>query len=256
MGLGAATSTPRWDSARVPPHACRHVERGGGSTVRAPAAGRPGRGQRLRSRTASRVALVGIAGVLLALTGSALWAAATTNQAALHAAELTHLNDAYQQARFAVQTEEGLEHKYRLEPGPEVRARFEQAARSLDAAVQFLLQHGDQADREPIATLTADHRRYLQSVRQEFAAVDAGDQRRVQAIEEDNGPRFEKIAAQVEAGAAIERDETLAGLAALRRHVVAATRPSSAPGLGCWSSSAECWSATSGAPNARRCTTG
>jgi hypothetical protein len=42
-------------------------------------AGRAGHGPRLRSRTASRVALVGIAGVLLALTGFALWAAATTN---------------------------------------------------------------------------------------------------------------------------------------------------------------------------------
>jgi hypothetical protein len=216
----------------------------------------PVRGGRLRSRTASRVAMAGICGVLLVLTGFALWAASTTNQAALHAAELTHLNDAYQQARFAVQTEELLEHKYRLEPGPEVRARFEQAARSLDAAVQFLLQHGDEADREPIATLTADHRRYLHSVRQEFAAIDAGDQRRVQAIEEDNEPLFETIAAQVEAG---RPSSATRPWRAWRRCAATWWRPprsSSALGLGCWSSSAECWSATSGAPNARRCTMG
>jgi diguanylate cyclase (GGDEF)-like protein len=170
--------------------------------------------------------------VLLVLTGFALWAAATANRAALHAAQLTHLNDAYQRARLAVETEALLEHKYRLEPGPEARARFEQAARSLDAAVQFLLQHGDEADRQPIATLTADHRRYVRAVRQEFAAVDAGDQRRVLAIEEDNGPLFEKVAAQVETGAAHERDETLAGLVALRRHVVVATPIIFGTGLG------------------------
>lgn len=127
--------------------------------------------------------MAGICGVLVVLTSFALWAASRTNQAALHAAELTHLNDAYQQARFAVTTEELLEHKYRLEPSPEVRARFERAARSLDAAVAFLLRQGDEADRQPIRTLTADHRRYVQAVWQEFAAVDAGDQRRVKAIE-------------------------------------------------------------------------
>jgi diguanylate cyclase (GGDEF)-like protein len=192
----------------------------------------PVRGGRLRSRTASRVAMAGICGVLLVLTGFALWAASTTNQAALHAAELTHLNDAYQQARLAVTTEELLEHKYRLEPSPKVRARFDQAARSLDAAVQYLLQHGDEADRQPIATLTADHRRYLQAVQQRFAAVDAGDQRRVQAIEEETGPLFDKLAAQVEQGAAHERDETREGLGALRRHVVVATPVIFGTGLG------------------------
>jgi diguanylate cyclase (GGDEF)-like protein len=200
--------------------------------VQAPGAGGFGRGERLRGRAASRFAMAGIAGVLLVLTGFALWAAATTNTAAVHAAELTHLNDAYQQARLAVATEELLEHKYRLEPGPDVRMRFERAARSLDAAVAFLLRHGDAADRQPIRTLTADHRRYVQAVQQEFAAVDAGDRGRVAAIEEQLGPLFDKIAAQVEVGAGHERDETLEGLGTLRRHVVLATPIIFGAGLG------------------------
>ncbi len=202
-------------------------------TVKASGVDRRARRERVRGRTASRLAVVGIAAVLLALTGFALWAAATTNRAALHAAELTHLNDAYQRARFAVETEELLEHKYRLEPGPEVRASFEKAARSLDAAVQFLQQHGDEADRQPIATLVADHRRYLAAVRREFAAVDAGDQQRVRAIEnKEGGPLFDRIEAQVERGANDEREETLAGLAWLRSHVVATTTIIFATGLG------------------------
>jgi hypothetical protein len=132
--------------------------------VQARAASGPVGGERLRSRTASRVAMAGNCGVLLVLTSFALWAASRTNQAALHAAELTHLNDAYQQARLAVTAEELLEHKYSLEPNPDVRVRFERAAQSLDAAVAFLLRHGDEADRQPVRTLTAHHRRYVQAV--------------------------------------------------------------------------------------------
>jgi diguanylate cyclase (GGDEF)-like protein len=176
--------------------------------------------------------MAGICGVLLVLTSFALWAASRTNQAALHAADLTHINDAYQQARFAVTAEELLEHKYRLEPSPDVRVRFERAARSLDATVAFLLRHGDEADRQPVRTLTADHRRYVEGVHRLFDAVDAGDQRQVREIQEDNGPLFDKIAAQVEEGAAHERDETLEGLGALRSHVVVATPVIFGAGLG------------------------
>jgi diguanylate cyclase (GGDEF)-like protein len=183
-------------------------------------------------RTASRLAVAGIAAVLLSLTGFALWAASTTNREARHAAWLTNMNDAYQRARFAVATEELLEHRYRHEPGGQVRAGFEQAVRSLDAAVRFLHEHGDEADRQPIATLAADHRRYVQAVYQQFAAVDAGDQRRVLALEEDNGALFDSIEAQVDQGATREREETLAGLASLRHHVVASTPIIFGTGLG------------------------
>ncbi len=201
--------------------------------MEASGASRRARRERVRGRTGSRLAVVGIVAVLLALTGFALWAAATTNRAALHAARLSHLNDAYQRARFAVETEELQEHRYRLEPGPGVRASFQQAAQSLEAAVQYLQQHGDEADRRPIATLVADHQRYLETVRREFAAVDAGDQQRVRAIEDTEGARlFDRIEANVAHGANDERDETLAGLAALRRHVVTTTPIIFAAGLG------------------------
>jgi diguanylate cyclase len=170
--------------------------------------------------------------VLVVLTGFALWAAATTNTAALHAAELTHLNDAYQRARLAVAAEERLAHEYRHQPGPELRAQFQQAARSLDAAVQYLHQHGDEADRDPIATLEADHRRYRQAVHRQFAAVEADDEPQVLALDEEIEPLFERIAADVEEGATHERDETLDGLAALRRQVVLATPIIFGAGLG------------------------
>ena len=81
----------------------------------------PGRAGGLRSRVAWRMVLVGLAGALLLLTGIGLWAAFMTNQAALHAAELTQLNDAHQRANLAVATEERLAHQYRHEPEPETR---------------------------------------------------------------------------------------------------------------------------------------
>jgi diguanylate cyclase (GGDEF)-like protein len=201
--------------------------------VDASAAGGLPRAPGSRSRAAWRFALAGFTGVLLLVTGFGLWAASITNRAALQAAHLTSLNDAYQRARFAVTTEELLEHKYRLEPGPEVRASFDQAARTLDAAVQFLHQHGDEADRLPIETLAADHQHYLQAARWLFAAVDAGDQRRVLAItEEESEPLFSAMEAQVETGVTHEREETLAGLAALRRQVVVTTPIFFGTGLG------------------------
>src|SRR5215218_3920811 len=88
---GAATIAPLWDRG----WACRRTHvgtstAGEAGTVQTPGAGGPVGGQRLRGRTASRVAIAGITGVLLVLTGFALWAASSTNQAALHAAELTH----------------------------------------------------------------------------------------------------------------------------------------------------------------------
>ena len=183
----------------------------------------PGRAGGLRSRIAWRMGLVGLAGALLLLTGIGLWAAFTTNQAALHAAELTQLNDAYQRANLAVATEERLAHQYRHEPEPQTRASFDQAARSLDTAVRFLHQHGDEADRAPIQRLEGDHRRYLQAVHRQFTAVDAGDREQVEALDEDIESVFRLIEASVRRGATEERNETLTGLATLRRRVVATT---------------------------------
>jgi len=167
--------------------------------------------------------VAGFAAVMLLLTGFVLWASATTNRSALQAARLTSLNDAYQQARFAVASEESLERKYRLEPGPEVRARFDQAAASLAAAIQFVQQHGDEHDLAPLETLTAQHGRFVEAMHRLFAAVDAGDQRRVLAIDEETEPIFDAMEGSVDRGATEERDETLAGLAALRRQVVVTT---------------------------------
>ncbi len=200
--------------------------------MEAPAAHEPSNNERgLRGRAASRFALVGVACVILLLAVFAIWTATSTDRAALQAARLTHLNDAYQRARYAVTTEALHEHEYLSRPEPQVRASFDQAARSLDAAVLAVRRDGDEADRKPLESLEADHRSYLAAMRRLFAAVDAGDRQRGVAISQEIEPLFQRMEANVEHGANQERDETLAGLSGLRRQAVVATPTICAAGL-------------------------
>ena len=151
------------------------------------------------------------------LTGFALWAAFSTNRAARQADRLSRLSDAYQQARFAVGAEESLERKYRLEPGPEVRAKFNAAAGSLLAALHEVQQRGDNQDQILVARIEAQHARYLDGIERMFAAVDAGDDKRVLAIDgAETEPAFAAIEAQVNTAADARHTQALAALGALR----------------------------------------
>jgi diguanylate cyclase len=192
--------------------------------------------QASNERTITRLATSGLAAVLIVLTGFALWAAYSTNRAARQADRLNRLSDAYQQARFAVAAEESLERKYRLEPGPEVRQRYQQAAAILLATLEAVHQRGDQADRALEERLDAQHARYLDAIGRMFAAVDAGDTKRVLAIDENQvDPLFGSIEEQVNAAAEAHHQAALAGLGALRRQetfVLAATPVAFAAGIG------------------------
>jgi diguanylate cyclase (GGDEF)-like protein len=174
--------------------------------------------RRSQGRTITRLATAGLAVVLVVLTGFALWAAYSTNRAARQADRLSRLSDAYEEARFAVAAEESLERKYRLEPGPDVRAKFQQAAASLLAALEVVRQRGYDADRTVVSQVRADHARFLEATSRLFDAVDAGDTKRVLAI--DGGqtePLFDAIETRVNDAADTRHQQALAGLHALRR---------------------------------------
>ncbi len=196
----------------------------------------------VQGRAVTRLATIGLAAVLALLTGFALWAAYSTDRAVRLADRRSSLSDAYQQARFAVAAEESLERKYRLEPGPEVRGNYQQAAGSLLAALKVVRQCGDNDDRALAGQVEADHARYLDATGRMFAAVDAGATTRVLAIDSDQvDPAFGVIEAQVDAAADAHHAQALAGLGALRRQetsVLAATPVAFAAGLGllgvCW----------------------
>jgi diguanylate cyclase (GGDEF)-like protein len=155
--------------------------------------------------------------VLVLLTGFALWAAFSTNRAARQADRLSRLSDAYQQARFAVGAEESLERKYRLEPGAEVRAKFNGAAGSLLAALDDVRRRGDLQDQILVGRTEAEHARFLDGIGRMFAAVDAGDTERVLAIDRgETEPVFAVIEARVNAAADARHAQALAALRALR----------------------------------------
>jgi diguanylate cyclase (GGDEF)-like protein len=193
-------------------------------------------GQWSNGRTVTNLAAAGLAAVLLVLTGFGLWAAYTTNRVARQADQLSRLSDAYQQARFAIAAEESLERKYRLEPGREVRQRYQHATATLLAAFDVVRERGKLEDRVLEERLAAEHARYLDAIGRLFAAVDAGDAKRVLAIDNDQvDPRFSAIEEQVNAAADAHRARALAGLAALRRTetvVLVATPIAFAAGLG------------------------
>ena len=170
-----------------------------------------------KGRAVTRLATAGLAAVLLLLTGFALWASHSTNRAGRQADQFSRLSDAYQQARFAVAAEESLERKYRLEPGPEVRQRYEQASAALVAALDVVHERGSREDRVLVERLDADHARYLDAIGRMFAAVDAGDATRVLAIDNDQvDPLFSAIEEQVNAAADAHHDQALDSLRALR----------------------------------------
>jgi diguanylate cyclase len=189
-----------------------------------------------KGRTVTRLATAGLAVVLLALTGFSLWVAYSTNRVARQADRFSRLSDAYQQARFAVAAEESLERKYRLEPGPEVRQRYQQAAAALVAALDVVHERGNHEDQVLVGQLDADHARYLDAIGRMFAAVDAGETERVLTIDTDQvDPLFSAIETRVNAAADAHRAQALASLAALRHQetfVMVATPIAFAVGLG------------------------
>src|SRR5450755_1180917 len=67
------------------------------------------------------VASACLAIALLALCAVATWSAFETSKAASTATQAGRLSDAYYAARFAIDTEESLALKYRLEPSAAIR---------------------------------------------------------------------------------------------------------------------------------------
>jgi hypothetical protein len=99
-----------------------------------------------------------------------------------------------------------------------VRAKYQQAATSLLAALEDVNQRGDQADWVLKQRLDAQHDRYLNAIARMFAAADAGNTRRVLAIDENQAdPLFGSIEERVNAAADAHHQAALAGLSALRR---------------------------------------
>ena len=187
------------------------------------------------NRRTYRGALAGLAAVIVTLSAFGWWSTVRTSRASAQASAATRLSDVYARARFAVGEEESLERKYRLEPGADVRGKYDRAARELTGALAEIERVGAPPDRALARRLLRTHVRYLGAIERMFAAVDAGDAQRVLDIDAHGvDPLFGTIEEQVSAAAAAHHavaQRALRELRAIDRFMVTATSVAFAIGL-------------------------
>src|SRR5664280_1691195 len=78
-----------------------------------------------RTAWRSRPASIRLVLILVGASVFAVWSSHATSRAAREASGASRLSDDYAAAASAVAAEESLERKYRLEPGPDVQARYD-----------------------------------------------------------------------------------------------------------------------------------
>jgi signal transduction histidine kinase/CheY-like chemotaxis protein len=172
-------------------------------------------------RRASRLTSLGLGLVLLALAAFAVAAALITSRAVTRASDLTAASSAYEQARYGISQEESLERKYRLEPGPEIRALHSAAVAEVKASMRVLGRDHDTRDGAIANLVLQQHIRYVASIKRMFDALDRGDTAtvlRIDASEVD--PVFGAIEREVRDAAVPRR----AGAARALRNSATITR--------------------------------
>ncbi len=170
------------------------------------------------SNALARASSAGLFAVLIGVSAFAMWSAVSTRQSAERAIASNTLSDHYAAAATAVAAEESLERKYRLEPGPEVRRRFDKATGDLQAAMELVRRDGTAQDHVIADQVASAYGPYRQAIDRMFAAADRGDAALVLQI--DNGevdPRFETIEGLVNKAADSHHGAALADLAELKR---------------------------------------
>jgi len=175
-----------------------------------------GRGDEAVARR-SRLAGVALVLVLFGVSVFAVWSSQATSQAASRAVAASGLSDAYADAANAVGGEESLERKYRLEPGPDVQAKFDEVAARFVAALGRVRLDGDTADGMFVDATLAEHSDYLRAVDRLFRATDRGDTAAALKIDGDEvDPPFGVIEEGVLSAAQTKHELALGQLAGLQ----------------------------------------
>jgi diguanylate cyclase len=164
----------------------------------------------------SRRASVALVVVLLAVSVFAIWSSQVTSNAARNAVRGERLADDYERATASVALEESLERKYRLEPGPAIRASYNDAAASFVSALGAVRTDGAASDRTLVTAVLAQHSSYLEASGQMFAQVDLGNTAAVLKMDSaEVDPSLGAIEAVVSAAAHTKHDVARAELAHL-----------------------------------------
>jgi diguanylate cyclase (GGDEF)-like protein len=165
----------------------------------------------------SRIATGFLATVVIGLGSFAVWSSQATNAASDQAVSASDLSDDYSAAASAVAAEESLERKYRLEPGPEVRDRYDSAAHTLVAALGDVRRDGDATDVALVNGVLSLHFDYLSAIDAMFTAVDENNTAVVLDIDGTQvDPKFAAIESAVTDAADVKHDLALARLARLQ----------------------------------------
>ena len=165
----------------------------------------------------SRAASWSLVLVLVGVSSFAVWSSLSTSRLGQRAIESSLLSDHYAAATLAVAAEESLERKYRLEPGPQVRQRYQRAAADLMTAMGLVRRDGFPEDRVIVDRVLAAHGPYLDAIARMFDAVDRGDTAQVLRIDgSEVDPKFDLIAQLVDKAASEHHDLALRALEDLR----------------------------------------
>src|SRR5664280_155731 len=170
-----------------------------------------------RTARRGRLASFGLVLILLGVSVFAVWSSQATSRAARAASLASRLSDDYADAATAVAAEESLERKYRLEPGPDVQARYDAAAGMLVNALALVRRDGDAADRARVDQLLVAHTAYLAAIDRMFRATDRGDTAAVLKIDVAENPSFGAIQQTVDDAAEAQYHKSLGQLAHLER---------------------------------------
>jgi signal transduction histidine kinase len=148
-----------------------------------------------------RLATLGLIIVLLALMGLAFWTTGMTLKLSGAVKEAVYVNTLLEQAHYDLSTEESLEREYRLQPSLDIRRQHQAAATALVKHLQAASSNAvgePQEDKELVADVLREHRRYLLAAAQLFADVDARDTVRRRILEQTTiGPLFQQMQQQV-----------------------------------------------------------
>jgi diguanylate cyclase (GGDEF)-like protein len=138
-----------------------------------------------RSQLRRRVALVGLASVLLVLTGVSVLGTVATRDAAETAQSASTLAEAYHRAGDAASREALAVHEYRLDPERHSHAEYEEAGRLLLVALDDIAGLGTGRDRALVEEVKGLQRQYVAAVERMFAAVDRAETAEVRRIDGD-----------------------------------------------------------------------
>jgi diguanylate cyclase (GGDEF)-like protein len=179
--------------------------------------------------------VLGLAAVLLGLTGVSVAGATQTRASADASAAAIALAQAYELADDAVVLEEVAEQRYRLEPGEEARALHGGAAGALEVALSDIAVRGTSADRDLVAELRGLQARYLTAMEQLFAAVDRGDAQSAASIDDEQvdvlSGRIGNLVHEASAASAAEASEAMRDLQRVEGMVFTATTATFGAGL-------------------------